>query len=436
MSKDSKLYVLLLSVFVVAFFVGVAHLFLLRFERGDVYPAYSSLRADPLGSKAFCESLRRLPDISVRRNYQPLSKLEDCRDTTVFYLGASVSEIARGFPIDLGDLLELPEDSGRDLDGPPAGGGRLVISFYPTTGESWMTRREERKKGRKLEDEHQEKSAESDEKDAEQGDTDDSAQKRPRSPSPTKRWGVGFGHAELPVSYEKPYGSAVAHRRDVDGIPDSVSWHTTLFFEDLDDAWRVVYARDGHPVLIEREFGAGTIVLSADSYHVSNEAMQHERNPGLLAWLVGPNTTVVFDETHLGVKEAAGIAVLARKYRLHGLFAGLVVLAGLFVWKNAVSLVPPYKDEVGEGEGEMAAGKDFTAGFANLLRRSIARKDILNVCLEEWKKCFVHGRTDPSRTLERMERVIAEENARALKQRNTVRCYQTISRMLAERKRV
>ena len=28
---------------------GVVHLFLLRFETGDVYPQYSSLRADPVG---------------------------------------------------------------------------------------------------------------------------------------------------------------------------------------------------------------------------------------------------------------------------------------------------------------------------------------------------------------------------------------------------
>ena len=41
------------------------HLFQLRFEQGDIYPAYSSLRADPLGTKVFYESLETLPGLSV-----------------------------------------------------------------------------------------------------------------------------------------------------------------------------------------------------------------------------------------------------------------------------------------------------------------------------------------------------------------------------------
>jgi hypothetical protein len=40
-------------------------LFELRFERGDVYPAYSSLRADPLGAMAFYESLEKIPGLSA-----------------------------------------------------------------------------------------------------------------------------------------------------------------------------------------------------------------------------------------------------------------------------------------------------------------------------------------------------------------------------------
>ena len=39
------------------FVLGVIYLFLLRFEAGDVYPPYSSLRADPLGTMAWYESL-------------------------------------------------------------------------------------------------------------------------------------------------------------------------------------------------------------------------------------------------------------------------------------------------------------------------------------------------------------------------------------------
>ncbi len=45
------------------FVTGLIQLILLRFESGDVYPPYSSLRADPLGCKALYESLGRVADL-------------------------------------------------------------------------------------------------------------------------------------------------------------------------------------------------------------------------------------------------------------------------------------------------------------------------------------------------------------------------------------
>ena len=53
MLKKSRTLVLLLPVLLVLFGFGVLRLFRLRFETGDVYPPYSSLRSDPLGAKAF-----------------------------------------------------------------------------------------------------------------------------------------------------------------------------------------------------------------------------------------------------------------------------------------------------------------------------------------------------------------------------------------------
>ena len=52
------------------FAFGIVQLFKLRFEVGDIYPAYSSLRSDPLGVMAFYESLGNLKGISVRRDHQ------------------------------------------------------------------------------------------------------------------------------------------------------------------------------------------------------------------------------------------------------------------------------------------------------------------------------------------------------------------------------
>jgi len=71
------------------FLYGIAHLFVLRFEAGDVYPPYSTLRGDPLGAKVFYESLNALPGIAVERNEKPLSKFSSNETASLFYLGAS-----------------------------------------------------------------------------------------------------------------------------------------------------------------------------------------------------------------------------------------------------------------------------------------------------------------------------------------------------------
>ena len=41
----------------ITFCYGVAHLLVLRFQTGDVYAPYSTLRSDPLGTRVLFESL-------------------------------------------------------------------------------------------------------------------------------------------------------------------------------------------------------------------------------------------------------------------------------------------------------------------------------------------------------------------------------------------
>ena len=60
-------------------------------------------------------------------------------------------------------------------------------------------------------------------------------------------------------------------------------------------------------------------MLSSDSYFLSNEAIRKERHADLLAWLVGLNARVLFDETHLGVSESPGVAASALELALEGL---------------------------------------------------------------------------------------------------------------------
>src|ERR1051325_165784 len=72
---------------------GLVKLLLLRFEHGDVYPPYSTFRADPLGAKAFYAGLDSLATISARRSLQPIWRVGDPRGTTLLFLGASVTNL-------------------------------------------------------------------------------------------------------------------------------------------------------------------------------------------------------------------------------------------------------------------------------------------------------------------------------------------------------
>jgi len=197
------------------------------------------------------------------------------------------------------------------------------------------------------------------------------------------------------------------------------------------DPWHVLYAVKERAVLIERSFGAGTLVLASDSYFVSNEAMLVDRKPALLAWLAGNNRRLVFDETHHRIFEAPGIATLLRKYRLHGLISGLLALTALFVWKSAASFLP--RDRAAQETDGIIAGRDSYSGFTNLLRRGLRPKELLAVCVAEWRK----SAPQVARELDEKIASVGESGGEPQEKSSAasvLRHYEKISRMISESK--
>ncbi len=84
----TRLSWLVLWVGAAAFFYGLFHLFQLRFELGDIYPEYSSLRTDPLGTMALYESLQKLPGLSVGRDFSAENRLPEGEKTVYLHLAA------------------------------------------------------------------------------------------------------------------------------------------------------------------------------------------------------------------------------------------------------------------------------------------------------------------------------------------------------------
>ncbi|MGA2555338.1 MAG: hypothetical protein ABSG04_03605, partial [Verrucomicrobiota bacterium] len=130
----------------------------------------------------------------------------------------------------------------------------------------------------------------------------------------------------------------------------------------MDTNWQTLYQRKGHPVIVQRAFGPGSLVLSTDSYFLSNEALRRERHAELLAWLVGPHPDVIFDETHLGVEERPGVAGLMRQYHLQGVLLALALIAALFIWRNSLPLVPPPAARPDAASGALVQAREASAG--------------------------------------------------------------------------
>lgn len=403
MRRSNTLLVIVALLLAGAFLYGVIDLFELRFASGANYPPYSTLRSDPLGTKAFFEGVGKVPGMTVMRNLDALNRVHGMRGTTLFLLGLDPGAFER---------LDLP--TARALEDFALRGGRIVITFKPV---------------------HAQVKAGAGEQTPLANDTPpDNASDRNQAEEETtpalyvaltERWCLGLDERGLWDG--KPERARRAADFDA-RLPVALSCHTALHFVLQDEGWETIYDRDDLPVLIERSYGKGRIVLSADSFFISNEAMKTERHPDLLAWLIGPSHTVLFDETHLGIARTPGIAALIRTHGLAPFFGALALLALLYIWRNAAAFLPPPAATTRE---DIDWGKDFSSGLTNLLRRNIPAEQVLETCLEEWQRDFTHGPHNQSALLPRMREILAA--ARLRKERDPIQAYRDISAITVKR---
>jgi hypothetical protein len=201
---------------------------------------------------------------------------------------------------------------------------------------------------------------------------------RPNYVDVEKRWGVEVKERFL-VERE---GNVARRDPAVAGgaLPERVTWHSDVYLRpDPVQGWHTLYRRATEPVVIERTLERGSIVIATDAYFLSNEALERDRAAGLLAWVVGPNRVIVFDEAHLGVVADPGVATLARRYGLSGAFFTLLVLALLFVWRRTARFVPPPPEATG-----VALRYHPAAGLEALLRRAVPADKVVAACAAEW----------------------------------------------------
>ncbi len=397
--KDTLSIVVAILIFALSSY-ALLHLLIMRYSSGDVYPEYSSLRTDPFGTKAFYESLRDCCDLNVSRNFEEFSKIKNNTNSTIIFAGASFS----------GD--KIPESFFKDLESFMKNGGRLVVTYMPSgffrkISIEGQKRQEEKEKTEKKKPEKK-------------PDEDETALIKFISLS--ELWGLKYEEGDWD-------GYRSAQLVEDVKLPKVLTWHSPVYFELKGKDWNVIYKQDDHAVMAERNFGKGSLVLASESFFLSNEAMLRDRHSDLLAWLVGPKKEVIFDESHLGIASNPGVASLARKYKLHGLAAGLLVIALLYVWMSSTSLLPAYKAG-SDLERKAIEGKDSASGLSNLLRRNVPAQHIFSLCFSEWKKSALTQKQLQEKKLKKVEDFMKQYPDRA---KNPVESYNTISEMLKER---
>jgi len=368
--------------------VGIVELFEWRFESSDVYPEYSTLRADPLGVMALYESLERMPGVSVSRDFSTGNVLPSGRDATFLLL--ALPRIS---------WEQLPEDLFAEIDRFVIEGGRFVISLRPQFREYKPLI-------------------------PENPQTPD----EPPPPKPLrKRWGLDFKVVEMPVGESSTFTPVVV--RNVSKLPlkSEIDWHSGLVATNLNPEWVPIYMRGNDPVVLERRFGRGTVVVATDSYFLSNEAMARDRHTDVAAWFVGSNRNIIFDEAHLGTTNSPGMAALMRAYHLQWFLLSLAIVAGLFIWKSSFSLIPAREDTAGP---QFVAGRDTASGFVNLLRRNIPRADVFSLAFKTWQESMpqLGGRT--ASRLKNAQEVFNAESVLPAKDRDPVRAYRKIAEVL------
>jgi hypothetical protein len=312
--------------------------FRFRLETGDSFPEYSTYRADPRGLKALYESLQATDLINVSRRLQSSKILPSGENQVLVVAGVRADQ-------------QLVSDADAQLfDHWLATGGRLIVALRP-------------------------------EKKQPAGRRPEPGENQPATEDPSiVAW----------RSLIRRWGAEIAPLRNV----HSTSATSTLFgtlsrwlgrnsFERLTSDWKVIAVRDGKDVIVERAFAHGSLVLLADSYPLSNEALANNRNTGFLLWLIDNRSGVLFDETHLGLSEQPGIMTLAQRYGLQGTLISIVAILLLFIWKCQYTLVPKTRLDQ---DGLTVAGCSSDQAFLNLLQRTVSQKDLISVCLRTWLK--------------------------------------------------
>ncbi|MDX2186136.1 MAG: DUF4350 domain-containing protein [Opitutaceae bacterium] len=345
---------------------GVSTLIERRVKTGDIYPRYSSFRADPFGLRALHDALARVPGLQVDRWLKPLDKVSSGEPTTWVVAGLPLEQW-NAFPDRFANSLEASLQRGDrwlilfmakerpDFARPPGTPPPMKAAPSPTPTPSPTPSPRPRRT------DQIEQGALGGEHTADWG----------------RRWGIS---TTLPD--DQPFEDQVrVDEQFLETLPRTLPWRSNIRLEVArGTSYSPLYWRGKFPAVLELNRGAGQVLIATDSFILSNERLAEEPQPALLSRLLGTNKRIVFVESHLGINEDPGMAVLARRY---GMGPGLVLVlltAALYIWRSTAPFLPASK-----APATTHLRYAPTAGLAALLRRAVPTKEIITQAWQKWR---------------------------------------------------
>ncbi|MBI9076895.1 MAG: hypothetical protein JEZ02_15920 [Desulfatibacillum sp.] len=467
MPNNTKGAVIIIPALFLLLMAGIVHMFSLRFESGDVYPPYSSLRSDPLGTRGLHDSLINLKSLDVSRNYKDPKQLGKQSPGVILFSGIPSKWTILG-----------AKSLSKDLKMLAAQGNRVVMTF--SIFGKWSPVEDEEAADEDTKEEPDEEISEESRNQTETSDTetiepeeisqaqdeelsaneqdnfeedltltdqdtvekdlsldDQNTQEEEESSLDEEKedqeldprvkkireflkihekesgkdtWGLTLNQSKGARDH---LGTALISPEFQDsGLTPVMDWHSSWFFEDLSHQWKTIYTKDGQAVMVERKMGKGALVFVSESFFLSNEALAADPPAELLVWLLGTHDRVVFDEWHMGIAKQDGISTLAQKYGLAGAGAALLVWALLYLWHNAAPLVPRKSaDPSAKDNREHISTRGYAEAMASLLRRNVPPAQALKHCLTLWEGSAIQNkRISPEVKREVRNAILTPEN--------------------------
>ncbi|MCD4819215.1 MAG: hypothetical protein K8S23_11045 [Candidatus Cloacimonetes bacterium] len=406
MQKNNFLQIFLLVIIIVGFFWGIYQLFSYRFQKGDVFPEYSTLRSDEQGCKAYYETLKLLEKVEVEKNFIPINQLREYHNTTFIFAGLTYNQIQ--------SFDYYKEQTFQNI---LKNNNIMVLLLNPEIYFTFI--------------------------DSLSAIIDSTINKNEDKYKFSENLGFEILSSKidsLSRNSAKQNSESKEHNREIektafipgiesgdDNLPKKIKWESKLYLKVNED-WKIKYKNMDNPVICELKKDDYSVIIATDSYFLKNTTLRDERETEFLLWLTGSNTKIIIDESHFGMANKHGVSYLLKKYRLFYSVLVLIVLALLFIWKNMYSFLPKTSKFSDNEEKQVIF---VESGTVELLRQNLTPQQLLPICLDEWKKSLkIHKKNDRGR-LEEIENIATQEK---LNKNGIINSYIKISKILNRRK--